>query len=206
MNYYCYDFITYAAVAAFINLVCYIIMDKYKGTSGIRTVVTFFAVIAMPIISLAFENNPLIEAYAKLAKPANVEPSITLKESALASILFYPVLYIANLVIFKESIDDWREDTLNDIIEKLNGSDPYFMRARIEILKKCGNNTLDWGIKNLSTRKYLKLAFKSFILDLKTARKTVAYKISLRREQRKLINAEKADLKRKKRFLDTAEI
>ena len=80
------------------------------------------------------------------------------------------------------------------------------MRARSEILKKCGNNTLDWGIKNLSTRKYLKLAFKSFILDLKTARKTVAYKISLRREQRKLINAEKEDLKRKKRFLDTAEI
>ena len=198
---YCdsFYFITYAFVAALINLIFYIFTCDSKGASGIRTVVTFLATIATPIISLAFENNPLIEAYTDLSKVGGIE-------IMLAFMIFYPFLYIWNLAIFKASIDNWREDTLNDIIEKLNGSDPYFMRVRSEILKKCGNNTLDWGIKNLSTRKYLKLAFKSFILDLKTAREIVAYKIFLKREQRKLINAEKADLRRKKRFLDTAEI
>lgn len=198
---YCdtFYFMMYAFVVAFINFVFYIFTCDSKGSAGIRTVSTFFGTVITPIISFAFENNPLIEAYTDLTK-------LNGREMMLAFIIFYPFLYICNLGIFKISIGDWREEFFDDIIKKLNGSDPYFMRVRNEILKKCGNNTLDWGIKNLSTRKCLKLAFKSFILDLKTLKETVAYQSFLRRERRKLINAEKTDLKRKKRFLDTADI
>ena len=197
---YCYDFITYITVAAFANMVICIGMKGFMGTSGIRVVVTFLTTIVVPLISFAFENSPLVEAYTNLLN------SPAPNELASLSILTYPFLYIANLVFFKVYVMDWREDSVNDIMEKLNGSDPYFARARNEILKKCGYNTLDWGVKNLSIRKFLKLAFKSFMLDIKTAKRAIAYKILLKREQRMRINEEKADLRRKKRFLDTAEI
>jgi len=197
---YCYDFITYITIAAFANMVICIGMKGFMGTSGIRIVVTFLTTIVVPLISFAFENSPLVEAYANLTKSP---PSNSL---ASLSIIAYPFLYIINLILFKTFIKDWREDTVEDIIEKFNGSDPYFRKARAEILKKCGYNTLDWGLKNLSTRKFLKLAFKSFIMDVKTAKNAIAYKIRLKREQRMRINEEKADLRRKKRFLNTAEI
>lgn len=138
----------------------------------IRFVVTFFITFILPFIHLMSEKTTLVGAD------------------------FISVFVIAsNLFFLLCCIDEWRKNLVDEVMKKLNGFDPYFIRIRGEILKRCGHNDLKWGVENLSTTKLFKLAHKARILDEEDAE-----------EERRRAAYEEKDERRKIRFLNMIDI
>ena len=138
----------------------------------IRFVVTFFMTFVLPFTHLMSEKTTLVGAD------------------------FISVFVIAaNLFFLFCCIDEWRKNLVDEVMKKLNGFDPYFIRVREKILKRCGDNDLEWGVENLSTMKLFKLARKARILDKEDAE-----------EERRRIKYEEKDERRKIRFLNMMDI
>lgn len=137
-----------------------------------RFVVTFFMTLVLPFIHLMSEKTTLVGAD------------------------FISVFVIAaNLFFLLCCIDEWRKNLVDEVIKKLNGFDPYFTRIRDKILKRCGDNDLEWGVENLSINKLFKLAHKARILDEEDTA-----------EERRRIKYEEKDERRKIRFLNMMDI
>lgn len=105
----------------------------------------------------------------------------------------------ANLFFLLCCIAQWHEETVDEVMKKLNGSDPYFANIKSEILKRCGDNTLEWGVENLSATKLFKLAHKGRILDEEEKKEK-------EKEEHMRVNYEKRSENRKIRFLNTVDI
>lgn len=138
----------------------------------IRFVVTFFLTFVLPFIHLMGEKTTLVGAD------------------------FISVFVIAaNLFFLFCCIDEWRKNLVDEVMKKLNGFDPYFIRIRSEIFKRSGYNDLKWGVENLSINKLFKLARKARILDKEDAA-----------EERRREAYEEKDERRKIRFLNMMDI
>lgn len=138
----------------------------------IRFVVTFFLTFVLQFIHLMSEKTTLVGAD------------------------FISVFVIAaNLFVLFCCTTQWREETVDEIMRKLNGFDPYFMRIRNEIFKRSGYTDLRWGVENLSTIKLFKLRYKAYRLDKEDAA-----------EERRRIKYEEKDERRKIRFLNMIDI
>lgn len=138
----------------------------------IRFVVTFFITFILPFIHLMSEKTTLVGAD------------------------FISVFVIAaNLFFLFCCIDEWHKNLVDEVMKKLNGFDPYFIRIRDKILKRCGDNDLEWGVENLSTMKLFKLAHKARILDEEDTA-----------EERRRAAYEEKDERRKIRFLNMIDV
>ena len=138
----------------------------------IRFVVTFFLTFILPFIHLMSEKTTLVGAD------------------------FISVFVIAaNLFFLFCCIDEWRKNLVDEVMKKLNGFDPYFMRIRNEIFKRSGYTDIKWGVENLSTIKLFKLKYKAYRLDKEDAE-----------EERRRIKYEEKGKKRKIRFLNMMDI
>lgn len=138
----------------------------------IRFVVTFFLTFILPFIHLMSEKTTLVGAD------------------------FISVFVIAtNLFFLFCCIDEWRKNLVDEVMKKLNGFDPYFMRIRNEIFKRSGYTDIKWGVENLSTIKLFKLRYKAYRLDKEDAE-----------EERRRIKYEEKGERRKIRFLNMIDI
>lgn len=115
-----------------------------------------------------------------------------------ADVLCLPVI-AANLFILLCCIAQWCEETVDEVMKKLNGSDPYFIRIRDKILKRCGDNDLRWGVENLSIGKLLKLKSRARILDEEE-------KIEKYKEERERMAYKEKSERRKINFLNRVDI
>lgn len=138
----------------------------------IRYVVTIFMTFVLPFIHLMSEKTTVVGAD------------------------FISIFVIAvNLFFLFCCIDEWRKNLVDEVMKKLNGFDPYFIRIRSEIFKRSGYNDLKWGVENLSINKLFKLARKARTLDREEAA-----------EQRRRLKYEEKGERRKRRFLNMIDV
>jgi len=96
--------------------------------------------------------------------------------------------------------------TIENFIKRVTyGREKFYVDLRLKILEKCGDNSISWGLKNLSKPKLFKLMLGSWKIE-RTNKKMIAKKRAQEAtERKKLDKYKKQDLKRKIRFLNTIE-
>ena len=104
-------------------------------------------------------------------------------------------------------IQNFIHKLIEDFIKRVTrGNDEFYADLRLKISEKCGNNSITWGLKNLSKQKLFKLMIASWKIERekkKRIAKKQAEETSRRRNQDKF---QKRDFKRKIRFLNTVEV
>lgn len=87
-----------------------------------------------------------------------------------------------------------------------HGNEKFYVDLRRKISEKCGNNSITWGLRNLSKLKLFKLMLGSWKIE-REKKKWIAKKEAEEAIERgKLDKFQKRDLKRKIRFLNTIEV
>lgn len=142
----------------------------------VKAAITAFMTLIVPLIHLMSEKTKLIgEDVACL------------------------IVIAVNFFFFLYCIDEWYDNTVDEVMKKLNGSDLYFVKIRGEILKRCEDDDLYWGVRNLSIIKLFKLARKGLILDKEEKKEK-------EKEERRRMSEEKDDENRKISFLNTIDL
>jgi hypothetical protein len=152
------------------------VMCVVIGSPMIRFIVTFLMTFVLPLIRLMGGKTTLIGGDVACV-----------------------VVIAVNFFFLLDCIARWRENTVDEVMKKLNGSDPYFANIKTKILKRCGDNTLEWGVENLSIVKLFKLARKGRILDKEDKKEK-------EKEERMRTNYEEKNENRKRRFLNMIDI
>ena len=103
-------------------------------------------------------------------------------------------------------IQNFIHKLIEDFIKRVTrGNDEFYADLRLKISEKCGNNSITWGLKNLSKPKLFKLMLGSWKIERENKKKIAKKRAQEAIERRKLDKHQKQDLKRKIRFLNTIE-
>ena len=111
------------------------------------------------------------------------------------------------LLVIVTPIQNFVNKSIEDFIKRVTrGNDEFYADLRRKISEKCGNNSITWGLRNLSKPKLFRLMLASWKIERdkkKRIAKKQAEETSRRRNQDKY---QKQDFKRKIRFLNTVEV
>lgn len=97
--------------------------------------------------------------------------------------------------------------TIENFIKRVTyDREKFYVDLRLKISEKCGNNSITWGLKNLSKPKLFKLMLASWKIEREKKKRIVKKQAEEAIERGKLDKFQKRDLKRKIRFLNTIEV
>lgn len=97
--------------------------------------------------------------------------------------------------------------TIENFIKRVTyGREKFYVDLRLKILEKCGDNSISWGLKNLSKPKLFKLMLASWKIEREKKKRIAKKQAEEAIERGKLDKFQKRDLKRKIRFLNTIEV
>ena len=97
--------------------------------------------------------------------------------------------------------------TIENFIKRVTyGREKFYVDLRLKILEKCGDNSITWGLKNLSKPKLFKLMLGSWKIEREKKKRIVKKQAKDDIERKKLDEFQKRDFKRKIRFLNTIEV
>lgn len=104
-------------------------------------------------------------------------------------------------------IQNFIDEAIEDFIKRATyGNDKFYVDLRRKISEKCGNNSITWGLKNLSKLKLFKLMLASRKIEREKKKRIAKKQAEEAIERGKLNKFQKLDLKRKIRFLNTIEV
>lgn len=114
------------------------------------------------------------------------------------------LVFISTFIV--TPIQNFIHKLIEDFLKRVTrGNDEFYADLRLKISEKCGNNSITWGLRNLSKLKLFKLMLGSWKIE-RTNKKMIAKKRAQEAtERKKLDKYKKQDLKRKIRFLNTIE-
>lgn len=115
------------------------------------------------------------------------------------------IVFISAFIV--TPIQNFIHKLIEDFIKRVTrGNDEFYADLRLKISEKCGNNSITWGLKNLSKPKLFKLMLASWKIEREKKKRIVKKQAEEAIERGKLDKFQKRDLKRKIRFLNTIEV
>ena len=104
-------------------------------------------------------------------------------------------------------IQNFVNKSIEDFIKRAtHGNEKFYVDLRRKISEKCGNNSITWGLRNLSKPKLFRLMLASWKIEQEKKKRIAKKQAEEAIERGKLNKFQKRDFKRKIRFLNTIEV